>query len=76
MLNASLKSVLVTGGKDVPLDNFLPTEILSSIWSSQTPSWKGESSCIGEGIKLEVPSSLRLQKKGLVSFSSSHLLQR
>lgn len=38
---------------DVPLDNVLSAEILSSIWSSQTPSWKGdiESPRIGEGIK-------------------------
>lgn len=65
-LNASLKRVLVTGGKDVPFDNFVSAEILSSIWSSQTPSWKGEikSSWIGEGIKLEVPISLTLQKRG------------
>lgn len=50
----------------MPLDNFLSAEILSFAWSSQTPSWKGEieSSWIGEGIKLEVPTSLRLQEKG------------
>lgn len=41
--------------KDVPLDNFLSAEMLSSIWSSQIPTKKGEieSSWIGEGIKLE-----------------------
>lgn len=52
----------------MPFDNFVSAEILSSIWSSQTPSWKGEneSSWIGEGIKLEVPISLTLQKKGSI----------